>query len=166
MNIKTRYIKNESSVGTPDSPISSDEFIQIQDEILRRSKKLTPSEKREIELNAVKYKMLEYLESDSDDMLVSVGDFIRDYLKAIGIKQKTFAEYIHWDTGNINKLLNGSRPVNFELAIILGSTFNLDPAIWLRVQDKNELKTLSKANAKKYKRYSLNTLVSMQKYHA
>ena len=163
---KVKHIPNEFRAGIENRPVTSDELMQIQDEILRRAKKLSPSEKRGIELSAVKYKMLEYLESDSDNDLIPVGDFIRDYLKAAGIKQKTFAEYIHWDTGNINKLLNGSRSINLDLAIILGSTFNVDPATWLRVQDKNELKTLSKANARKYKQYSLNTLVSMEKYHA
>ena len=99
---------------------------------------------------------MEYL--DQDDAIIPVGDFIKECLRVIDVRQKHFAAYIDWNSGNLTKLLNGSRKVNYELAMILGNTFNINPSLWLQVQDKNELMQLRRVNREKYKGYSLHRL--------
>jgi plasmid maintenance system antidote protein VapI len=58
----------------------------------------------------------------------------------------------------ITKLLNGARKINYELAVILGNTFNIEPSLWLRIQDKNEFVQLSRINSNNFSAYSLKRL--------
>lgn len=137
--------------------INSKGYKALHAAILSKINVQTIEESRNIELNAIKFKMINYLEDESVD-LVLLGSFIKECLKVLHIKQKVFATYIDWNAGNLTKLLNGTRKVNYELAMILGNTFNVDPSLWLRIQDKNELVQLRKVNASKFKGYSLRRL--------
>jgi len=137
--------------------MNSKGYKALHSAILTRIHNHTDEEKQNIELNAIKFKMLNYLEDESVE-LVLAGTFIKEYLKVLKVKQKVFAAYINWNPGNLTKLLNGSRKVNYELAMILGNTFQVDPALWLRIQDENELIQLRKLNSSKFKNYSLRRL--------
>lgn len=155
---KTAALLDDGLIGDENGfDSSSEDYSELQDAILVNYSKQTEEDHLRNELTAIKCKMIEYLEDDHTE-LVSVGEYLKDCLKKTKIKQKIFAAYIGWNPGNFTKLLNGSRKINYELAVILGNTFNIEPALWLRVQDKNEFIQLSKVNTNKFSGYSLKKL--------
>lgn len=89
-----------------------------------------------------------------------VGDFLKAYLSAFGIRQNKFAEYIGLSPPNLTKLIKGERSLNHELALVFGKIFNNDPMLWLDVQDKNKLFELSKSKKQEINRFSLNDLIN------
>lgn len=150
--IDDELIGDESGVD-----INSKGYQALHAAILLKAGNQTAEEKRNIDLNTIKFKMMDYLEDESLEEVL-LGTFIKEYLSVLKVKQKVFAAYINWNPGNLTKLLNGERKVNYELAMILGNTFNVDPSLWLRIQDKNELVQLQKVNASKFTAYSLRRL--------
>jgi addiction module HigA family antidote len=88
------------------------------------------------------------------------GEFLKVYLKTLGIPQKKFAHYIEINPSNLTKLINGERPINYELAIILGKIFNNDPMLWIEIQAKNELKKIQKTKTRRFNNYSLKDLMT------
>ena len=150
----------EGLVGDPDGvDINSEGYHKLQDAIRARSEALTSDQKREIEFNAIRYRMMEYVQNDDNGEVVEPGAFIRQYLKAANVRQNSFAAFIHSNPGNLGKLLNGTRKINHETAMILGSAFKVDPRIWLHIQDKNEMLRLSKIKRNAYRRYDIDNLV-------
>lgn len=142
---------------------ASDDFKRLKSAILAKSREFSPTEKVEIELNAIKYKMMEYLEDDSDSV-VHIGNFIKQCLKTTKVRQRAFAAYIKMNPGNLTKVLTGARKINYDLAIILGTTFRVSPIIWLRIQDKNEIVQLKRANKDKYRNFSLDRLYEVSSH--
>jgi len=138
---------------------NSEGYLKLRETIMAKSASLTADQKREIEFNAVSYRMIEYVQNDDNDEVIEPGYFIRQYLKAANIKQNTFAGFIHVNPGNFGKLLNGTRKINHETAMILGSAFKTDPRLWLQVQDKNELLRLGKIKRNAYQKYNIDNLL-------
>jgi addiction module HigA family antidote len=134
-------------------------YKQLQEVIRARSAALTMDEKRDIEFNAIRYRMMEYIGNDNDQNVVEPGDFIRQYLKAAKVKQNTFASFINTNPGNLGKLLNGKRKINYETAMILGNTFKVEPKIWLYIQDKNEMVRLNQIKQTTYRQYTIDNLI-------
>ncbi|MFI5137170.1 MAG: transcriptional regulator [Sphingobacteriales bacterium] len=156
-------VGEDGLVGHPDGAgTNSDGYRKLQEIIMARSAALTADQKREIEFNAIRYRMMEYIQNDDSAEVVEPGTFIRQYLKAANIRQNTFAVFIHSNPGNLGKLLNGTRKINYETAMILGSAFKVDPRIWLHIQDKNEMLRLSKIKRNAYRRYDINNLVKAE----
>jgi len=75
-------------------------------------------------------------------------------------KNHTFAGFIHINPGDFGELLNGTRKINHETAMILGSACKTDPRLSLQIQDKNELLRLGKIKRNAYKKYSIDNLVN------
>lgn len=144
---------------TDKTNVETDEFNQFQAILLNKSKERSKERNNLIELMALKFKMEDYLRSDSKQSLL-VGDFLKEYLAAFKIRQNKFAEYIGVRPSNLSKLINGERSLNHELALVFGKIFNNDPMLWLDVQDKNKLDELSKSKRSKIKKYSLKDLIS------
>jgi addiction module HigA family antidote len=152
---------DDGLVGNPDgTDIDSEGYQKLQDMIRLRSEQFTAEEKREIEFNGIRYQMMEYLRNENTAELLEPGFFIRRYLKAADIKQNAFASFIHAHPGNLGKLLNGTRKIKPETAIILGNTFKVDPKIWLYIQDKNEMLRLTKVKRTAYNKYTLDNLIA------
>jgi len=139
--------------------IGTDEFKDFQSIMLSKSGNQSDAQKREIELLAIKFQMQDYLES-GDTGFKQPGEFLKGYLKALGISQKKFAHYIGINPANLSKLIKGERPINYELAIILGKIFKIDPLLWIEIQTKNELRRIRSTNPKKFNQYSLRDLIS------
>ena len=76
------------------------------------------------------------------------------------IHQNKFANYIGLNPSNLSKLIIGERPINYELALIFGNIFNIDPMMWIEIQAKNEIKKLQKTKSQKYQNYTLSDLIS------
>jgi len=147
-----------SSVLTEKMDSDSKEFKQFQDIILEKSREQTASQKRKNDLTALKIKMEDYLNSKQDKITLP-GEFLREFLKTLKIQQKKFAEYLDMRPSNLSKVLSGERPINSEMALVLGEIFDQDPMIWLNIQTKNELTKIGKSQNKRIKKHSLEDLI-------
>jgi addiction module HigA family antidote len=158
--MKNNYKEEDGIVGNPGGvDVKSSSYQQLKAAIKTRAAEFTEAEKREIEFNAIRYRMMEYIEDEDYSTVVEPGEFIRQYLKAANVKQNVFASFINTNPGNLGKLLNGERRINHETAMILGKTFNIEPKIWLYIQDKNEMARLNKIKQNAYRKYSIDNLI-------
>lgn len=153
------YKEPSKGVLTNQMDVETDDFKKFQAILLNKSKDRSASRKRDIELLALKFKMEDYLELDEQDVKIP-GEFLKQYLKTLKIPQKRFANYININPSNLSKLINGERPINYELAIIFGKIFNNNPMLWIEIQAKNELNRIRKIKHNKYRDYSLNDLIT------
>ncbi len=149
----------EKGILTNQMDTNSNDFDKFQAKLLNRSRERSVEQKRNVELLALKYKIEEYLESDENEIKLA-GTFLKQYLKTLQIKQTKFANYIGLKPSNLSKLLSGERQINYDLALILGKIFNVNPMLWIEIQAKNELSRLEKAKDNKYYNYSLTDLIS------
>ena len=137
----------------------TDEFKDFQAILLNKAKNRSEAQQREIELLSIKLQMQDYLESEETELKLP-GDFLKEYLKTLDISQKKFALYLEINPSNLNKLIKGERPINYELAIILGKIFNNDPMLWIKIQAKNELEKIRKTKTGRFNNYSLKDLMT------
>ncbi len=145
-------LTNQMDVGT-------DGFKDFQAIMLNKVKSQPEAQKREIELLAIKFKMQDYMESE-DAELKQPGEFLKEYLKTLRIPQTKFAHYIDINPSNLSKLIKGERPINYELAIVLGKIFNNDPMLWVEIQAKNELKKIKRDRTRQFNHYTLKDLIN------
>ncbi len=139
--------------------IGTDEFKDFQATMLNKAKSQSQKQKREIELLSIKFQMQDYLKSESKE-LKQPGEFLKEYLKTLRIPQKKFAHYIDINPSNLSKIINGERPINYELAIIFGNIFKIDPMLWIEIQARNELKRIRRTKIQKFDNYSLGDLIT------
>ncbi len=149
----------EKGILTNQMDTNSTDFDKFQAKLLNRSRERSIEQKRNVELLALKYQIEEYLQSDKNEIKLA-GAFLKQYLKTLQIKQTRFANYIGLKLSNLSKLLSGERPINYDLALILGRIFDVNPMLWIEIQAKNELDRLEKAKGNNYYNYSLNDLIS------
>jgi addiction module HigA family antidote len=152
----------ENGVLTAQMDIASQGFNDFQAVLLKKSKQRSEAQERKINLLAFRYEMEDYINSDEDEFR-PVGDFLKAILKLLQIRQNKFAVYIGLKPSNLSKILNGERPINYDLAIIFGQLFDHDPMLWIKIQAKNEMKKLEHSNKNNYSDYSLNELISQHK---
>ena len=156
MNKKSEEYEN--GIKATQMDLGSSEYEDFRGELLKRSEARTEEQKIKIELLALKYKIEEYLEKE-DGRIILAGEFIRQYLDVLKIKQNRFAEYIGMKPSNLSKLLKGERPINYRLALILGRLFDVNPIYWLEIQTKNEFMSLRGKSDNEIKKYSLEDLL-------
>lgn len=159
MNRKSE--KYENGIKAMQMDLGSAEYEDFRGGLLKRSEARTEEQKIKIELLALKYKIEEYLEKE-DCRIMLAGEFIRQYLDVLKIKQNRFAEYIGMKPSNLSKLLKGERPINYRLALILGRLFDVNPIYWLEIQTKNEFMRLKGKSDDDIKKYSLRDLLKMK----
>jgi len=139
--------------------INSKDFKALQEMIKERYKSLKPEEKRNNILLSIRFQMESYLERN-DGTLKSVGLFIKDLTKELGIKNRDLANYLDYEESNLSSFLNGRRKLNADLAIKLGKIFKLSPSLLMNVQIQNELKKFEKENKKNYLSYDIEDLLA------
>ena len=154
--------KNKNGVLTNRMDINSTEFDEFQAILLNKSRQRSLKQKRNVELLTLKYQIEDYLNSDNQDIKL-VGDFLKQYLKTLHIQQNKFANYIGLKPSNLSKLITGERSINYNLALIFGKIFNINPMLWIEIQAKNELNKIEKEKNNEYYNYSLNDLISDNK---
>jgi len=153
-------------IGLPEgSEWSKSDMAAVRASAKAIAKNRTPERKLLNELLTVRYKMEAYL--DQADVrprdMVTLETFFRDYLKALKISQKKFAEHIDTTDGNLKKYLTGERRFNTDLAMKFGHFFHTDPALWLRIQLKNEMLELQKEKtSSRYKKYDYEKLLQAE----
>ncbi len=151
----------ENGLLTNQMDVNSTDFDKFQAKLLNKSRARTQEQNLNIELLALKYKIEDYLNNDNNEDVKIAGEFIKQYLRTLRIKQNRFAEYIGIKPSNLSKLLKGERPINYELALILGRIFKVNPMIWIEIQAKNELLRLKQVKHQELFKYSLKDLLRM-----
>jgi len=137
---------------------NSKEFKALQEIIIKKSKKQSKKKILENKLLSLRFQMETYLEQ-KDNSIIEVGWFLKEFLRELNIKNKTFAEYINFQESNLSALFTGKRKVNIDLALKLGKIFRIDPTLWIHIQSKNELTRMEKENKKEYQRYNIDDLL-------
>ncbi len=73
------------------------------------------------------------------------GEFLKEALDELGLTQAQFARAIGVSAMRISHVVNGTRPVTAELALLFGRAFKQTPQYWLNLQSAYDLKTAQRA---------------------
>lgn len=73
------------------------------------------------------------------------GEFLREILDELGTSQAEFGRAIGVSPMRISHVVNGTRPVTAELALLFGRAFGQSPQYWLDLQAAYDLKTAERA---------------------
>ena len=68
------------------------------------------------------------------------GMFLKEALDELGYSQSEFARVIGVSAMRISHIVNGTRPVTAELALLIGRAFGQSPQYWLNLQAAYDLK--------------------------
>ena len=68
------------------------------------------------------------------------GNFLKEALYELSISQADFARAIGASQMRISHLVNGTRPVTAELALLFGRALGQSPQYWLNLQAAYDLK--------------------------
>src|ERR1700722_18974984 len=114
---------------------------------------------------AVQYRMEHYVNDDlvTYETIYAIEDFVKDFLKVLGINKGAFAGYIEMDSSNLNKYYRSERRFNIELALKFAYFFHTPVDLWLKVQMKNDLLRLQKEEeaADKYRKYDYEKVLQI-----
>jgi len=69
------------------------------------------------------------------------GEFLAETLEELDTSQAAFARAIGVSPMRISHVINGSRPVTAELALLFGRALGQSPQYWLNLQADYDLKT-------------------------
>jgi len=157
----TKFINEGGINGTEKGVINinSKDYKGLQAAVLKHSDQQSKHDKIRYKIISLKLQMKTYLAHENPTDLKSVGSFLKEFIQALALKNKEFASFIELEESNLSSILGGRRKINTELALILGLLFDLDPKIWLAIQNKNELLQMEKAKAYKLKRFSFERLL-------
>jgi len=106
-----------NGTGTGIVNVNSEDFKALQQAIIEHNKKYTPEERMKYDLIALHIQMKSYVSKDYDRAHRGVGEFLKGYINAIGIKNKVFAQYIEIEDSNLSA--QGERKVVFIMRNIL-----------------------------------------------
>jgi len=113
---------------------------------------------------AVLYRLEEYIEQEnhSGSEIYTIEYFVTEFIKVLNLNKSQFATYLDTDLSNLNKYLKGQRTFSTELAMKLSHFFNTPVDVWLKVQLKNDLSELYKAEkSNKYDKYDYRKVLKM-----
>ena len=68
------------------------------------------------------------------------GEFLKEILQELEITQADFARALGISKMRISHIINGTRPVTAEIAILFGKAFSQTPSYWLNLQMDHDLK--------------------------
>ena len=68
------------------------------------------------------------------------GAFLKEALQDSGTSQAEFARVIGVSPMRVSHVVNGTRPVTAELALLIGRAFGQSPQYWLNLQAAYDLK--------------------------
>ena len=137
---------------------NSQDFKSLQALIKQAALEESEEQKLENQFLSIRFQMESYLNSKVPT-IISAGQFLEQFIKAIKVKKKDFAAYINYDAPNLTAVLKGRRKINSDMAIKLGMIFNLNPAIWLHIESKNELEKEIRESPHDYSQYGLKDLM-------
>jgi plasmid maintenance system antidote protein VapI len=152
---------NQTEISPKD--IWNDEKItKIHDFIKDHAEGQSKETKTRNKLLAIQYKLEDYIEKEemNENEMLDVLDFVKMYLKALGISKNELARYFGMRDSNLHKYLTGKRKLNKDIVMKISSFSRTNPEYWYRIQIKNELAELKKANSKEYDQYDYEKLLS------
>lgn len=154
-DIENGRIGNGSGLINP----NSEDFRLLQEKILAHSAEISNEEKIQNLIRGLKYRMESYLTDRSSEKLIPVGNFLKEFVEIIKVPHKDFAAYIGLKNPNLSAIYKGTRRINHDIAMKLGHIFDMDPALWLHIQNKVELQEIRSKGEKDYQQYQLNDLL-------
>jgi len=82
---------------------------------------------------------------------IHAGEFLREALEELAISQAQFARAIGVSPMRISHVVNGTRPVTADLALLFGRAFAQSPQYWLNLQSAYDLKLAEATMGKQLK---------------
>ena len=79
------------------------------------------------------------------------GEFLREALDGLEMSQAQFARAIGVSPMRVSHVVNGSRPVTAELALLFGRALGQSPQYWLNLQAAYDLKIAEASMGKQLK---------------
>jgi antitoxin HigA-1 len=67
------------------------------------------------------------------------GEFLAEILDELGISQTKFARAVGVSPMRVSHVINGTRPVTAELALLFGKALNQSPEYWINLQSAYDL---------------------------
>ncbi len=74
-------------------------------------------------------------------LAIHPGEFLKETLDELGTSQAEFGRAIGVSPMRVSHVVNGSRPVTAELALLFGRAFGQSPQYWLNLQAAFDLKS-------------------------
>ncbi len=79
------------------------------------------------------------------------GEFLAETLEELGLSQAQFARAIGVSPMRISHVINGTRPVTAELALLFSRALDQSPQYWLNLQTDYDLKATEVTIRKQYR---------------
>jgi antitoxin HigA-1 len=73
------------------------------------------------------------------------GEFLRELLEEYGVSQAQLARVLGVAPMRVSHIVNGTRPVTAQLALLFGRAFSQTPQYWLNLQAACDLKMAERA---------------------
>jgi len=142
--------------------IGSEGFKDFQRFIKSKAESRTKEEKIFVEQMSLRFQIESYLREENSK-LITIGSFLKMFLKNTGIKQTTLSKYIGVKPPNFTKLLTGERRINLEVALMLQNIIGVDASSILAVQTKSELLGVGKREKNRLLKFSIRDLLVKQR---
>ncbi|UZO79991.1 helix-turn-helix domain-containing protein [Aquimarina sp. ERC-38] len=148
----------------PENIWNEEKLNSINTFVKQHSENQSKERKIRNKLLSIQYKLEDYIEKESidEDKVINILDFIKMYLKVLGITKKDLAKYFGMKDSNLHTYLTGKRKLNPDIVLKISSFSRTNPEYWYRVQVKNELVKLRKQKAKDYEKYDYEKLLSIR----
>ncbi|MEL6624900.1 MAG: HigA family addiction module antitoxin [Bacteroidota bacterium] len=150
-----------NGVGDEKVNVTSENFIILRKKIVEDAGAQTQKQILENKVLTRKLQMLSYLNEDVPSEIKGAGEFLKELLEELNIKNNRFAEYVGLHPANLSSLLSGRRKLNTQLAIKLDEIFNIRSDVWMKIQTKNDLIKTRKLLKQKKGKYNLGDLVQI-----
>ena len=138
---------------------NSKEFQVLRQKIEEASEKRNSIDRIEDRLLGIRFRMERYLGGDSGEALISAGQFLRECIAVLNIKNRQFAAYIGYEESNLSALCHGRRKITPELALKLARIVRIPAEYWLGVQNKEELAQLTEKKQPEFSELNLRDLL-------
>ena len=154
---------NKSEI-KPGNIWNEEKLNSINEFVKEHAKNQSKERKIKNKLLSIQFKLEDYIEKESidEDKVINILDFIKMYLKVLGITKKDLAKYFGMKDSNLHTYLTGKRKLNPDIVLKISSFSRTNPEYWYRVQVKNELVKLKREKVKDYKKYDYENLLSIR----
>lgn len=144
-NIKDKLSHIASHIPTEEEENKLINFIQ------QKKNERSESELQRDRIISFRMNLLSYLENDNEQK--TVGYFLIEYLKAINIKKRDFAQQLNIHYTKLSNILHDRVNINNEIAFKLEVHSKISAYYWIKIKQKQELYALLQTKELKQKAY-------------